>query len=315
MKLKETLFNRLNLIIGIILLLSVVILNLSAIFYQNIVSFEDTVYISLIIIASTIASYLLFRLREDTNNTDVEKALPKSTKILHDLLTGLSNNKEPTDGQINSLLKSLGEVHVHERQEAYVFAIDIAQEADDELILLQQSPLLLFGARPFFDDPKVDYESKLFDILIESFNKSDEGEFEFYCAYSVDVSKKVVESILKDYPEQKQSLAKRLYTLCEFSRSNDIGFTFSSAKKEWTPGYHYISADDRFAIWFKDSGFDKQYVCFSSNHKGAANIFRRILKDSFEKTVDYDTASEELGLEGTVIEKRDAQHLQLKDQF
>lgn len=286
MKLKETLFNRLNLVIGVILLFSVVVLNLSAIFYQNIVSFEDTVYVSLIIIASTIASYLLFRLREDANNTDVEKALPNSTKILHDLLSELSDSKEPTDSQINSLLKSLGEIHVHERQEAYEFAIDIAQEADDELILLQQSPLLLFGARPFFDEPKVDYESNLFDILIESFEKSDKNGFEFYCAYSVDVSKKVVESALEDHPDQEQSLAKRLYTLCEFSRSNDIGFTFSSARKEWTPGYHYISADDRFAIWFKDRGFDKQYICLSSNHEGAANIFRRILRDSFEKTVD-----------------------------
>jgi hypothetical protein len=100
MDLKEVFFREWNLLVGIVLLISVVILNLSSVLYQNIISFQKTMYISLIIMASTIASYLLFRLKKDIENTDTEEAEKYSSKILSNILSELRDGESPTDKQI-----------------------------------------------------------------------------------------------------------------------------------------------------------------------------------------------------------------------
>lgn len=315
MDLKEVFFEEWNLLVGIVLLISVVILNLSGALYQNIISFQETMYISLIIMASTIASYLLFRLKKDIEEIDTEEAEKYSSKILSNILSELRDGESPTDKQIETLLKGHSELYIHQRQEAYEFASDIAKDATEQLVVLQQTPLLLFGPRPYFEEPKIEYESELFESFKSFAELSNEDNFEFYCAYSIGVTKEEIGAILDERPDYKQYLAKRLYKLCEDSASNNIGFTFSAARDEWTPGYHYISADDRFAIWFRDPGYEGQYLCLSSNHEGAANIFRRILESSFEKTDDYEVAAEELGLEDSIIEQREARNLNWQDLF
>ena len=137
-----------------------------------------------------------------------------------------------------------------DKAQMYGLGTDIVRHAKRRLCVFQQTPSLLLGARPYFDEDRpLCYERELLDMLKQWIElRRDNADCQFLCLYSLQATRKEIEAeVLLSRRENAEKLRERIYGFRTLE--HETGGRFMVKMTESRVSGPHIVGDDRFAVW------------------------------------------------------------------
>lgn len=175
----------------------------------------------------------------------------------------------------------------HTREEMYQLGTEAIRSARKRLYIIQMTPSLVFGPRPYHEDKKLPYDVNFVNALEEWIEKVfQDDDRECVYMYSLQSTREEMER-----EQMQQHVKQKIILYKEKERLSEYRFRFSSIS---TPHSGPIAVgDNRVAIWI--TGEDNAISISFVNRKVADELVK-ILKQMVSKMTTTEALLQELGL-------------------